>query len=132
TVIDTDQGRAAQIANTTVEVFQEKLPVLMNVDNVNVLSEANIEEDPSPVSPNAKSNIAIAFVLGGMVGLGITFLLEYLDTTIANEKDVERHTELPVLGVISSIHDEDILQRNRALHMRGGRGINDLAKKKTV
>ena len=38
-----------------------------------------------------------------MAGVGLAFLLEYLDNTIKNEQDIERILELPVLGSIAQI-----------------------------
>lgn len=110
TVKDKDPQLATAIANTTMYVFQEKMPELMNVDNVHVLSEAVDQANPSPVSPNKKLNIAIGFVLGAMVGIGLAFLLEYLDTTIHAEEDIAKHLELPILGVISTVEQEDIIR----------------------
>lgn len=108
TATDTNPNTAVQLANATVTVFQNKLPDLMNVDNVNVLTPAMLPADPQPVAPNPTLNIAIAIVLGGMVGVGLAFLLEYLDTTITTEDDVRQHLELPVFGVISEIDNSDI------------------------
>ena len=54
----------------------------------------------NPISPNKKLNLAIAFFLGLMISVGIVFLLEYLDSTIKTESDVEKYLDLPVLGVI--------------------------------
>lgn len=108
TVTDPDPALAVRIANTTVEVFQAQIDDLMNADNVNILNEAELAPNPSPVSPNLKLNIAIAFVLGAMVGVGLAFLLEFLDTTIKTEQDVEQKLELPVLGVVSHINDKDL------------------------
>ena len=45
-------------------------------------------------------NIAIAFILGMMVGFGIVFLLEYLDNTYKNKEQLEKDLDIPVLGVI--------------------------------
>ncbi|MCB2296763.1 YveK family protein [Clostridium tagluense] len=53
-----------------------------------------------PISPNKKLNLAIAFFLGLMVSLGVVFLLEYMDSTVKTESDVEKYLGLPVLGVI--------------------------------
>lgn len=108
TVEDENPVVAVDIANTTVDIFQNKLPDLMNVDNVNVLTAAEHPENPSPVKPNATLNIAIAIVLGGMIGVGLAFLLEYLDNTIRTEEDVEKHLELPVLGMVSTIDHSDV------------------------
>ena len=43
-----------------------------------------------------------------MVGVGVAFLLEYLDTTIRTEEDVEQKLDVPIIGVISTMGAEDI------------------------
>lgn len=106
-VQDTEHFRAVDIANTTSEVFQEEIVELMNVDNVNILSPAEHLEDPAPIKPNPELNMAIAAVVGLMLGVGIAFLLEYLDTTVKTEQDVEDILGLPILGLISPISDTD-------------------------
>ena len=108
TATDPDPNMARDIANMTVSIFQEKIPDIMNVDNVSVLSKAELKPEPSPVSPKPLLNIAIAIVLGGMVGVGLAFLLEYLDNTIKTESDIEDKLGVPVLGVISHIDDSDV------------------------
>ncbi|WP_106496248.1 YveK family protein [Lentibacillus sp. Marseille-P4043] len=108
TATDPDANLAAQMANKTVEIFQEQIPDIMNVDNVKILSEAEVKADPTPVSPKPMLNIAIAIVLGGMVGVGLAFLLEYLDNTIKTEDDIDKKLNVPVLGVISHIDDKDV------------------------
>jgi len=108
TATDPDPNMARDIANTTVATFQEKIPDIMSVDNVSILSEAEMNGNPSPVSPKPMLNIAIAIVLGGMIGVGLAFLLEYFDNTIKTEKDIEEKLGVPVLGVISHVSDDDI------------------------
>src|SRR5699024_5272988 len=107
------------IANATVEIFKERLPDLLNVDNVSVLSEAEITENPSPVAPKPNLNIAIAIVLGAMLGIGLAFLLEYLNTQIESEEEIEKRLEVPVLGSISQIEDKDVVTMTRQTR-RGG------------
>jgi len=104
-VQDTSAKRATEIANTTASVFKKEVPKIMNVDNVSVLSKATLGESASPVKPQPLMNIAIAVVVGLMVGIGLSFLLEYLDNTLKTEQDIENLLELPVMGVITTIKD---------------------------
>lgn len=104
-VQDTSAKRAADIANTTASIFKKEVPELMNVDNVKVLSKAALGENPSPVKPQPLLNVAIAIVVGLMIGVGLSFLLEYLDNTLKTEQDIENILELPVMGVITTIKD---------------------------
>ena len=108
TVKDPDPMVATDIANATVAVFQEEIYDLMNVDNVQVLSEAVTSANPAPVDPNPTLNIAIALVLGAMIGVGVAFLLEYFDTTLKTEEDIEKKLGITLVGVVSSMSSEDI------------------------
>ncbi len=113
TVTDENPHVAADMANATVETFQAEIPSLMNVDNVNILSPAAVAADVSPVSPQPALNIAIAFVVGLMAGVGLAFLLEFLDNTIKTEDDIEHSLGLPVMGSISTIKESDVPARGR-------------------
>lgn len=104
-VQDTSAKRATDIANTTASVFQKEVPKIMNIDNVKVLSKATLGEKPSPVKPQPLLNVAIAVVVGLMIGVGLSFLLEYLDNTLKTEQDIENLLELPVMGVVTTIKD---------------------------
>ncbi|KKI93313.1 capsular biosynthesis protein [Bacillus sp. SA1-12] len=104
TVNDTDPALARDIANTVASVFQRELVTIMNVDNVNILSKAELGIQ---VKPNPALNTAIAFVVGLMAGTGIAFLLNALDNTVKNEQDVEKYLDSPVLGSIILIKSEE-------------------------
>ena len=69
--------------------------------NVRVIEEVELPEEP--VSPNKKINIAIAFLLGLMVSVGLVFLLEYLDNTYKNKDQLEKDLGIPVLGAIPDV-----------------------------
>lgn len=53
-----------------------------------------------PVRPNKPLNIALGVVVGLVVGIGLAFFIEYLDTSVKTIDDVERALQAPVLGVI--------------------------------
>jgi capsular polysaccharide biosynthesis protein len=107
TVEDEDPAQAVKIANGISKTFSTEIPEIMNVDNVKVLSPAVLKENPSPVKPKPLLNMAIALVVGLMAGVGLAFLLEYLDNTIKTEEDIQHILQLPVLGVIPKISVED-------------------------
>ncbi|WP_068675297.1 YveK family protein [Oceanobacillus sp. Castelsardo] len=130
TVTDETPATAVKIANTIVETFQHNIPEIMRVDNVSILTKAELAKSPTPVAPNPILNIVIAIVLGIMVGVGLTFLLEYLDNTVTTEEDVEKKLGLPVIGVISQVSDKDIAEGKAAFQQqRTRRGGFDGAQK---
>jgi polysaccharide biosynthesis transport protein len=53
-----------------------------------------------PVRPNKTLNIALGIIIGLVVGVGLAFFIEYLDTSVKTIDDVERALGSPVLGVI--------------------------------
>ncbi|KAF1678010.1 YveK family protein [Bacillus mexicanus] len=105
-VRDENEETAAHIANTVASVFQDKITSIMNVDNVNILSKAEVSAHPSPISPKPLLNIAIAFAAGLAGSIGLAFLLEYLDHTIKSEEQLESLLDIPVLGTVFSFANE--------------------------
>ncbi|WP_129690834.1 YveK family protein [Gottfriedia acidiceleris] len=118
-VQDPDPEQAQAIVNTIASVFQAKIKTIMSVNNVTVLAKADLGENPSPIKPNKKLNIAIGFVVGLMISVGIAFLLEYLDNTVKTEKQLEELLELPILGVISEVKKGKITPK---INLKLGKG----------
>ena len=58
------------------------------------------EPGKTPVKPNKTVNIALGLLFGLIIGLGLAFFIEYLDTSVKTIDDVERTFQAPVLGVI--------------------------------
>ena len=107
TVQDEDPAQAVKLANAISKTFSSEVENLMDVDPVKVLSPAVLKYNPSPVNPKPLLNMAIALVVGLMAGVGIAFLLEYLDNTIKTEEDIQNVLGLPILGAIPKISVED-------------------------
>jgi polysaccharide biosynthesis transport protein len=53
-----------------------------------------------PVKPNKLLNIVLGSVAGVLIGVGLAFFIEYLDTSVKTIDDVEQALQAPVLGVI--------------------------------
>ncbi|MCX8107192.1 MAG: polysaccharide biosynthesis tyrosine autokinase, partial [Verrucomicrobiae bacterium] len=52
------------------------------------------------VRPNIVLNITLGAIVGLVMGVGLAFFIEYLDTSVKTIDDVERSLQSPVLGVI--------------------------------
>lgn len=99
-VENTDPAFASNLANAIAQVFMEEVVEIMRIENVHIIDEARLPENP--VRPRPLLNIALAGVLGFMLGLGLIFLIEYLDNTVKTSESIEKRLNLPVLGVIPS------------------------------
>jgi capsular exopolysaccharide synthesis family protein len=53
-----------------------------------------------PVGPPRVRNVMIAFILSLVAGIGLAFLLDFLDDTVKSLDDVDRYVHLPALAMI--------------------------------
>ena len=113
---------AKDIANTLAEVFKNDAVKIMNADNITILSKAELGEKPAPIKPKPFINIAITILAGILLGVGLAFLLEYLDNTIKKEEDVESLLGLPVLGIVARMDEETTNVKSHAPSSRKVRG----------
>jgi capsular exopolysaccharide synthesis family protein len=81
-----------KIASEQIDVA---LPKTMMVEIVDTAKPGT-----HPVRPNKPLNIALGIIIGLVVGIGLAFFIEYLDTSVKTIDDVERSLQSPVLGVI--------------------------------
>lgn len=106
-VQDENPFRAADIANTTTEIFQEKIYDIMNVDNVTILTVGT--PNTNPASPNKPINIAVGVLLGLMAGVGIVFLRELTDKRIKTERFITEQLGITVLGSVKETNKADLV-----------------------
>lgn len=96
-----DPKEAANIVQAITKEFISTSKVLVPNGNIRIIEAVKVPENP--VSPNKKLNIAIAFLLGLMFSVGLSFLLEFLDNTYKNKEQLEKDLEIPVIGAIPNI-----------------------------
>ncbi len=60
-----------------------------------------------PYKPNTKKNLAYALIGGLLLGLGLTFLLDFLDNTVDSTRDLEELIRLPVLASIPRVSSQE-------------------------
>jgi len=86
------------ITNAVTEAFMQEAKRIYPSGNVQIMDAAKVPE--SPIKPKKVLNIAIAFFIGLMASVGLTFVLEYMDKTIKTEEDINRYLDIPVIGII--------------------------------
>jgi capsular exopolysaccharide synthesis family protein len=90
-----------QYLNTLLQ-RQRELQVTSN-DRPNEVSVATYSRLPkSPIGPPRMRNIFVAFLLSVIAGIGLAFLLDFLDDTVKSIDDVDRYLHLPALALIPS------------------------------
>jgi len=101
-----DRNVAEQVYLLLRNRYEEvRITEAMQTSNVTVVDPGIVPE--IPVRPRKLLNVAIAAVLGVMVGVGLALLQEFLDTTVRSPEEVESVLQLPVLGQIPlARHDE--------------------------
>ena len=115
-----EESRRSQL-QTTLAQYRSSLTLLTNNLTQIRLAEANAASSVSvaqeaqvpagPIRPRTLTNTALAAVVGALLGVGIAFLIEYLDDTIKTPEDVEQVAQSSTLGVIARIDGSDAAQK---------------------
>ena len=99
----TNPEEGLKVIEGVKEAFMKKAVELVPNGNIQVLEEAVFPE--RPVSPNKKMNIAMGLIFGLIIGVGLAFLLEFLDNSFRSKEQLEKALDIPVLGTIPVISD---------------------------
>ena len=67
-------------------------------DNLKI--SASAQTPMSPIGPNRNRNILVALLISLAAGIGLAFLLDYLDDSVKSSDDVGRYLGLPTLALI--------------------------------
>ena len=102
-VTNEDPVVAEKIANEIAKVFTENIAELYSINNVHILDEAEVENEPSNV--NHVKDIAIFTFMGIVVACTYILILNMFDTTVKSVEDIEKMLNLPVLVTIP-MYDE--------------------------
>ncbi|MDQ3821428.1 MAG: exopolysaccharide transport family protein, partial [Acidobacteriota bacterium] len=106
--LETDKQYAAMLLQKQRELQ------ISGSDRTNNISVVNVARPGALVGPPRLRNIFIAFVLALAAGVGIAFLLDFLDDSLKSVEDVDRYLRLPTLGLIPA-------SRNDSLRLKGAK-----------
>lgn len=107
---DPNPRMATTITNRLSEELIDKAIDIVGVQNVQIVDYA-ITSDKA-VSPKVNLNLAIALVLGAMLGLFSIFLIHMLDNTIKSEDELAK-LGLSVLGVVPKFEGDDRIEKGK-------------------
>ena len=121
---EADAKAAQRELNRLIDIYRPYFEAKLDIQNLQRIKDAltikiasEIIESAQPVSqsvtvtdeavmnrravkPNIPLNLGLGVVVGLIVGIGLAFFIEYLDTSVKTIDDVERALQAPVLGVI--------------------------------
>jgi capsular exopolysaccharide synthesis family protein len=88
----------------------------MGLSNVTVLDGAMVPE--IPIWPRKGLLIFLGVMLGAVGGMGVAFLLEYMDDSVRTQEDLEATLGLPLLGYVPRMEGRrsDLARRDLVSH----------------
>jgi len=125
---DADPERAQEIANTVSQVSSERTSqVSTSANGVTVTIWEDAKVPTTPESPDPARNAILALALGLMFGIGLTFIMEYLDESWRSPDDVERVSGIPAFGIIPKFEIMKVKEESGARMFRLHSGAGSVA-----
>jgi len=111
---DTDPARAQEIANTVSQVSSERISqVSASANDITATIWEDATLPDTPESPDPVRNGILALALGLMFGIGLAFVMEYLDESWRSPEEVEQISGVPTFGVIPKFETMKVQRRER-------------------
>ncbi|MBS1794966.1 MAG: polysaccharide biosynthesis tyrosine autokinase [Acidobacteria bacterium] len=112
--IETNRG----LLDTYTQRQKEQELAISSGKPENLKVTTNAIKPGGPIGPQRTRNIIVAFLVSLAAGIGLAFLLDYLDDSIRTSDDVGRHLGLPTLALIP--HQTSNEKRKLALATKNG------------
>ena len=109
-VRSTDKKLAMEIANAIADTCPDEIVRILKVGGVEVIDYAELPTIPS--SPSLKKNILVGFVFGFAFSFAFFFIKDLLDTSVTDEKDIEKEFDIPILGTVPKLLPSTEKQKN--------------------
>lgn len=78
----------------------------LKTSNIRIVDEA--QQPRSPARPRKATNAVLGILAGLMVGVGLAFLLEFVDNRIKNPDEIQQYLALPFLGLVPSLAANEV------------------------
>jgi len=95
------QSNANLVSQNSLKETLQKVEIARNLATAQATITEHATAPSSPIKPQPILNAMVAVVVGGLVGVGLAFLLEYLNESVETKEELERVLKsVPVLGTI--------------------------------
>jgi non-specific protein-tyrosine kinase len=112
TVTSDDPKRAKDIADKVAQVSSKKICDIMKIEQVNVIEEGSLSEEPAVDTVQKWTLIGLA--LGIVLSCAVIIIRSMLDDTVKTTEDVEKYFDLSTLAVIPISEEiDDGLGKNK-------------------
>lgn len=98
-----------------------RLAETQSVDKFVVTSAPELPK--APIRPRVLVNTMLAGIVGGMLALGFIFLIEYLDDRFRTPQDLVNLVNLPILGTIAQMADQNNGRWNRQKRLNAAKRV---------
>lgn len=107
TMTDTDASYAKDVVACIVDKAPEIIKDKVEAGSVNEISEAKIDNNGKPVSPNSTRNAIIGALIGFVLTLAVVFIRELTNNTFKSEEDIVNTLNIPLLGIIPAVDTKE-------------------------
>lgn len=104
--IGPSQQYAAAVANDVAQTFTTQGQSLIGMPSARIVTPATGNPSILPISPHKKRSVEMAFGMGLLVSLGLSFMLEYLDMRVKTEAEMAKFLQLRVLGSVEEYRNK--------------------------
>ena len=105
TVTSDDPKRAKDIADKVAQVSSKKICDIMKIEQVNVIEEGSLSEEPAVDTVQKWTLIGLA--LGIVLSCAVIIIRSILDDTVKTTEDVDKYFDLSTLAVIPISEEMD-------------------------
>jgi len=96
-----DLNRAYRVVTQRIQEIETAMAAGDKEDNIFIIAKPRIPIRPA--KPRKLLSIALSLMVGLLLGIGLCFFVEYLDTTIKTKSDVEQFLGVPVMGFVPPV-----------------------------
>lgn len=94
----TDPELSQQIVSLVISTFTEDMMDILNLNNVTIINDAKVNENP--VSPSVPRYTILGFAVGLVISCGYVFITFLFDKRLRTREEAENFLGVPVLATV--------------------------------